>query len=77
MDDGTLFTIGALAARTGLTVEAIRFYSDKGAWLELVKLVRDSDSAPRCAGSGTGVHLIRACAPRLSVGRRRIGVSEG
>ncbi|MFI5715246.1 MerR family transcriptional regulator [Nocardia sp. NPDC051750] len=30
MDDETLFTIGALAARTGLTVKTIRFYSDKG-----------------------------------------------
>lgn len=30
MDDDTLFTIGALAERTGLTVKTIRFYSDKG-----------------------------------------------
>ncbi|MEU1983763.1 MerR family transcriptional regulator [Nocardia sp. NPDC019395] len=30
MDDETLFTIGALATRTGLTVKTIRFYSDKG-----------------------------------------------
>jgi DNA-binding transcriptional MerR regulator len=30
MDDETLFTIGALAERTGLTVKTIRFYSDKG-----------------------------------------------
>ncbi|MEU7629477.1 MerR family transcriptional regulator [Nocardia sp. NPDC049220] len=30
MDDETLFTIGALAKRTGLTVKTIRFYSDKG-----------------------------------------------
>ncbi|WP_067547750.1 MerR family transcriptional regulator [Nocardia crassostreae] len=30
MDDETLFTIGALAGRTGLTVKTIRFYSDKG-----------------------------------------------
>ncbi|MFG1794653.1 MerR family transcriptional regulator [Nocardia sp. NPDC049149] len=29
MDDATLFTIGALAERTGLTVKTIRFYSDK------------------------------------------------
>ncbi|MEC3915031.1 MerR family transcriptional regulator [Nocardia sp. CDC160] len=30
MDDETLYTIGALADRTGLTVKTIRFYSDKG-----------------------------------------------
>src|SRR5262249_43518966 len=30
MDGDTLFTIGALARRTGLTVKAIRFYSDTG-----------------------------------------------
>ncbi|WP_328390303.1 MerR family transcriptional regulator [Nocardia sp. NBC_00416] len=30
MDDETLFPIGVLAARTGLTVKAIRFYADKG-----------------------------------------------
>lgn len=30
MDDGTLYTIGDLARRTGLTVKAIRFYSDRG-----------------------------------------------
>lgn len=30
MDDETLFTIGALAERTGLTVKTIRFYSDRG-----------------------------------------------
>ncbi|WP_405164472.1 MerR family transcriptional regulator [Nocardia sp. NBC_01499] len=30
MDDDTLFTIGALAERTGLRVKTIRFYSDKG-----------------------------------------------
>lgn len=30
MDDEALFTIGALAERTGLTVKTIRFYSDKG-----------------------------------------------
>ncbi|GAB0107199.1 MerR family transcriptional regulator [Nocardia sp. JMUB6875] len=30
MDDETLYTIGALAERTGLTVKTIRFYSDKG-----------------------------------------------
>ncbi|MFI6866328.1 MerR family transcriptional regulator [Nocardia sp. NPDC050406] len=30
MDDETLFTIGALAERTGLTVKTIRFYADKG-----------------------------------------------
>ncbi|MGV9662183.1 helix-turn-helix domain-containing protein [Nocardia niigatensis] len=30
MDDETLYTIGALAERTGLTVTTIRFYSDKG-----------------------------------------------
>lgn len=30
MDDGTLLTIGELARRTGLTVKAIRFYSDRG-----------------------------------------------
>lgn len=28
--DGTLYTIGALAERTGLTVKTIRFYSDAG-----------------------------------------------
>lgn len=30
MDDENLLTIGALAARTGLSVKRIRFYSDKG-----------------------------------------------
>lgn len=30
MDDETLYTIGTLADRTGLTVKTIRFYSDKG-----------------------------------------------
>jgi DNA-binding transcriptional MerR regulator len=30
MDDEDLLTIGALAARTGLSVKTIRFYSDKG-----------------------------------------------
>jgi DNA-binding transcriptional MerR regulator len=30
MDDGTLYSIGDLARRTGLTVKAIRFYSDRG-----------------------------------------------
>ncbi|MBB5917658.1 DNA-binding transcriptional MerR regulator [Nocardia transvalensis] len=30
MDDENLLTIGALAARTGLTVKTIRFYADKG-----------------------------------------------
>ncbi|MEV6773761.1 MerR family transcriptional regulator [Nocardia sp. NPDC051030] len=30
MDDETLYTIGALAERTGLTVKTIRFYSDRG-----------------------------------------------
>lgn len=30
MDDGTLFTIGDLARRTGLPVRTIRFYSDSG-----------------------------------------------
>lgn len=30
MDDENLLTIGALAARTGLSVKTIRFYSDKG-----------------------------------------------
>lgn len=30
MDDENFLTIGALAARTGLTVKTIRFYSDKG-----------------------------------------------
>ncbi|WP_174187987.1 MerR family transcriptional regulator [Nocardia barduliensis] len=30
MDDENLFTIGAVAARTGLSVKTIRFYSDKG-----------------------------------------------
>ncbi|MFG3138090.1 MerR family transcriptional regulator [Streptomyces sp. NPDC048211] len=30
MDGDTLYTIGALARRTGLTVKAIRFYSDSG-----------------------------------------------
>ncbi|WP_086678510.1 MerR family transcriptional regulator [Amycolatopsis pretoriensis] len=30
MDDENLLTIGALAARTGLSVKAIRFYADKG-----------------------------------------------
>lgn len=30
MDDETLFPIGTLAERTGLTVKTIRFYSDKG-----------------------------------------------
>ncbi|GAB0105880.1 MerR family transcriptional regulator [Nocardia sp. JMUB6875] len=30
MDDETLFTIGALAERTGLTVKTIRFYADRG-----------------------------------------------
>ncbi|MFH8368270.1 MerR family transcriptional regulator [Streptomyces sp. NPDC018031] len=30
MDDGTLYSIGELAQRTGLTVKTIRFYSDRG-----------------------------------------------
>ncbi|MFB7723421.1 MerR family transcriptional regulator [Nocardia sp. NPDC056100] len=30
MDDEALFTIGALAERTGLTVKTIRFYADRG-----------------------------------------------
>ena len=30
MDGGTLYSIGELARRTGLTVKAIRFYSDRG-----------------------------------------------
>ncbi len=30
MDDETLLTIGALAARTGLSVKKIRFYADRG-----------------------------------------------
>jgi DNA-binding transcriptional MerR regulator len=30
MDDGTLYSIGELARRTGLTVKTIRFYSDRG-----------------------------------------------
>lgn len=30
MDDGTLYTIGELARRTGLPVRTIRFYSDSG-----------------------------------------------
>ncbi|WP_232052010.1 MerR family DNA-binding transcriptional regulator [Nocardia cyriacigeorgica] len=30
MDDENLLTIGALAARTGLSVKTIRFYSDRG-----------------------------------------------
>ncbi|MFC6086054.1 MerR family transcriptional regulator [Sphaerisporangium aureirubrum] len=30
MDGDTLYTIGALARRTGLTVKTIRFYSDRG-----------------------------------------------
>ncbi|MEJ3745674.1 MerR family transcriptional regulator [Actinomycetes bacterium KLBMP 9797] len=30
MDGGTYYTIGDLARRTGLTVKAIRFYSDRG-----------------------------------------------
>lgn len=30
MDSGTLYSIGDLSRRTGLTVKAIRFYSDQG-----------------------------------------------
>src|SRR5690242_6974743 len=30
MDGGTLYSIGELARRTGLTVKKIRFYSDRG-----------------------------------------------
>ncbi|MBF6157776.1 MerR family DNA-binding transcriptional regulator [Nocardia cyriacigeorgica] len=30
MDDENLLTIGALAARTGLSLKTIRFYSDRG-----------------------------------------------
>ena len=30
MDGDTLYSIGELARRTGLTVKAIRFYSDRG-----------------------------------------------
>ncbi|SOB88504.1 MerR family regulatory protein [Streptomyces sp. 1331.2] len=30
MDGDTLFTIGDLARRTGLTVKTVRFYSDTG-----------------------------------------------
>lgn len=30
MDGGTLYSIGELARRTGLTVKTIRFYSDRG-----------------------------------------------
>jgi DNA-binding transcriptional MerR regulator len=30
MDDGTLYSIGDLARRTGLTVKTVRFYADRG-----------------------------------------------
>jgi DNA-binding transcriptional MerR regulator len=30
MDDGTPYSIGELARRTGLTVKTVRFYSDRG-----------------------------------------------
>src|SRR5260370_6291150 len=39
MDDGTRYTIGELARRTGLPVKTIRFYSDSG-------LVPPTDRSP-------------------------------
>ncbi|MGW4533498.1 MerR family transcriptional regulator [Nocardia sp. NPDC004340] len=64
MDDDTLFTIGALAERTGLTVKTIRFYSDKG-------IVPPTDHTP------TGYRLYDAeAATRLELVRtlRELGI---
>ncbi|MFE5284369.1 MerR family transcriptional regulator [Nocardia sp. NPDC056611] len=64
MDDDTLFTIGALAERTGLTVKTIRFYSDKG-------IVPPTDHTP------TGYRLYdAAAATRLELVRtlRELGI---
>jgi DNA-binding transcriptional MerR regulator len=47
MDDGTLFTIGQMAKRTGLPVKTIRFYSDSGL-------------VPPSARSGAGYRLYDA-----------------
>lgn len=49
MDDGTLFTIGQMAKRTGLAVKTIRFYSDSGL-------------VPPSARSGAGYRLYDAAA---------------
>nr|WP_281423618.1 MerR family transcriptional regulator [Nocardia tengchongensis] len=46
MDDETLYPIGALAERTGLTVKTIRFYSDKG-------IVPPTTYSPAATGSTT------------------------
>ncbi|WP_256670364.1 MerR family transcriptional regulator [Nocardia cyriacigeorgica] len=64
MDDDMLFTIGALAERTGLTVKTIRFYSDKGI-------------VPPTAHSPTGYRLYDAdAAARLELVRtlRELGI---
>ncbi|MFJ9371617.1 MerR family transcriptional regulator [Nocardia sp. NPDC101769] len=64
MDDDMLFTIGALAERTGLTVKTIRFYSDKGI-------------VPPTAHSPTGYRLYNAdAAARLELVRtlRELGI---
>ncbi|AYF73689.1 MerR family transcriptional regulator [Nocardia yunnanensis] len=64
MDDDTLFTIGPLAERTGLTVKTIRFYSDKGI-------------VPPAAHSPTGYRLYNAdAAARLELVRtlRELGI---
>ncbi|MGV9267620.1 MerR family transcriptional regulator [Kitasatospora sp. NPDC003701] len=51
MDDDTLYTIGALARRTGLTVKTIRFYSDTG-------IVPSTDRSP----AGYRLYDLRALA---------------
>ncbi|WP_141713158.1 MerR family transcriptional regulator, partial [Streptomyces sparsogenes] len=51
MDGDTLYTIGALARRTGLTVRTIRFYSDTG-------IVPSTDRSP----AGYRLYDLRAIA---------------
>ncbi|MFE9423061.1 MerR family transcriptional regulator [Kitasatospora sp. NPDC006697] len=64
MEDDTLYTIGALARRTGLTVKTIRFYSDAG-------IVPSTDRSP----AGYRLYDLRALA-RLDLVRtlRDLGV---
>ncbi|MFG3054087.1 MerR family transcriptional regulator [Kitasatospora sp. NPDC048239] len=64
MDDDALYTIGALARRTGLTVKTIRFYSDTG-------IVPSTDRSP----AGYRLYDLRALA-RLDLVRtlRDLGV---
>jgi hypothetical protein len=43
MDGGTLYSIGDVARRTGMTVKTSRFYSDCGSWrpLTVTRLTTD------------------------------------